>query len=247
MYLSKVELGASAARSDRFWAEVSRADGAHRALWRLMSRSPEQRRDFLFRQDHGARWPTFLVLSERPPVSDDDGLWKIGTKPFAPRLEEGQRLGFLLTANPVVRRGAVEPTTGKRRVVRHDVVFDAARREPKTAEESRVTSRVVEAAGLRWLRDQADRSGFRLVEERAPEIGDDGMLLPGGQATTAVRIGGYRQVRVWRAGEKPMRFSTLDFEGVLEVADPARFLDRVRKGFGPQKAFGCGLMLLRRA
>jgi CRISPR system Cascade subunit CasE len=50
-----------------------------------------------------------------------------------------------------------------------------------------------------------------------------------------------------RKGEAPIRFSTLDFEGVLVVRDPARFIAKVATGFGPQKAFGCGLMLLRRA
>jgi CRISPR system Cascade subunit CasE len=34
---------------------------------------------------------------------------------------------------------------------------------------------------------------------------------------------------------------------VLQVTDPAAFLAKVASGFGPQKAFGCGLMLLRRA
>ena len=41
--------------------------------------------------------------------------------------------------------------------------------------------------------------------------------------------------------------SNLDFEGQLEVTDPVVFLEKVKAGFGPQKAFGCGLMLLRRA
>ena len=32
----------------------------------------------------------------------------------------------------------------------------------------------------------------------------------------------------------------------LEVADPARFFDALVRGVGPAKAFGCGLMLVRR-
>jgi CRISPR system Cascade subunit CasE len=39
----------------------------------------------------------------------------------------------------------------------------------------------------------------------------------------------------------------LDFEGVLEVTDPVRFLAALANGFGRARAFGCGLMLIRRA
>jgi len=35
--------------------------------------------------------------------------------------------------------------------------------------------------------------------------------------------------------------------GALEIADPAAFLARLAQGFGRAKAFGCGLMLIRRA
>lgn len=40
--------------------------------------------------------------------------------------------------------------------------------------------------------------------------------------------------------------STLDFEGELSVTDPGIFLSALFKGIGPAKAFGCGLMLVRR-
>jgi CRISPR system Cascade subunit CasE len=41
-------------------------------------------------------------------------------------------------------------------------------------------------------------------------------------------------------------FGVLDISGVLEVRDPARFLARLIQGFGRARAFGCGLMLIRR-
>ena len=43
-----------------------------------------------------------------------------------------------------------------------------------------------------------------------------------------------------------MAFSTLDFEGALEVQDPTAFLSGIAHGFGAAKAYGCGLMLVRR-
>jgi CRISPR system Cascade subunit CasE len=41
-------------------------------------------------------------------------------------------------------------------------------------------------------------------------------------------------------------FGVLDISGVLEVHDPDRFLLRLAQGFGRARAFGCGLMLIRR-
>jgi CRISPR system Cascade subunit CasE len=43
-----------------------------------------------------------------------------------------------------------------------------------------------------------------------------------------------------------IRIGVLDLEGVLVVSDPARFCHCLAQGFGRAKAFGCGLMLIRR-
>ena len=40
---------------------------------------------------------------------------------------------------------------------------------------------------------------------------------------------------------------TLDFGGILTVVDPERFIEALYQGVGSAKAFGCGLMLVRRA
>ena len=41
-------------------------------------------------------------------------------------------------------------------------------------------------------------------------------------------------------------FGVLDISGVLIVEDPVRFLAAQAAGFGRARAFGCGLMLIRR-
>ena len=43
-----------------------------------------------------------------------------------------------------------------------------------------------------------------------------------------------------------MNWSALDFSGELTVIDPAAFIVALSKGIGPAKAFGCGLLLVRR-
>jgi CRISPR system Cascade subunit CasE len=35
------------------------------------------------------------------------------------------------------------------------------------------------------------------------------------------------------------------FQGVIEVQQPEKLAELLRKGIGPAKAFGCGLMLVR--
>ena len=44
-----------------------------------------------------------------------------------------------------------------------------------------------------------------------------------------------------------MLYSTLDLDGVLTVSDPASLAPAIGQGFGAAKAYGCGLMLIRRA
>jgi CRISPR system Cascade subunit CasE len=41
-------------------------------------------------------------------------------------------------------------------------------------------------------------------------------------------------------------FSTVDFSGELPVIDPIALAVALRDGIGHSKAFGCGLMLVRR-
>ncbi|HEY0866277.1 MAG TPA: type I-E CRISPR-associated protein Cas6/Cse3/CasE [Fimbriimonas sp.] len=247
--MSRLELKADAAERPAFWREVSSPGGAHRALWAVFSRSPEQSRDFLFRRDEGgpggAGRVRFFVLSKHPPASDDDGIWSIETRPFAPVIKAGDRLAFSLRASPTVKRPARE-TGGEKsaRGRRHDVIRDQVLRSVKGGEPIDVAE-AVRVAGMRWLSAKADQAGFDLPAD-APAETDDGMPFAA-DVHAPLRIGGYRRHRIYRSGAKPILFSTLDFEGVLVVREPARFVEQVASGFGPQKAFGCGLMLLRRA
>lgn len=248
MWLSRLELRGDAPERTAFWREVASPGGAHQALWKVFSRAAEQRRDFLFRQDEGraggAGRVRFIVLSQHPPTRDGGGLWSVETKPFAPVLEPGDRLAFSLRASPTVKRPAGresgEPAPqGKR----HDVVQDLRLRSEGEGRPLELID-AMRVAGLRWLNAKAARAGFEVLAEVEDE--NDGMSFAA-EVRTPVRVDGYRRHRVHRTGAGPIRFSTLDFEGVLVVREPARFIEQVTTGFGPQKAFGCGLMLLRRA
>ncbi len=161
----------------------------------------------------------WMTLSSRPPA-DPHGLFDLDFKSFAPALAAGDRLGFRLRANPTVSRS---PGPGKRGV-RHDVVMDALFKD-----EARAQARpdAVIDAGRAWLAAQGTRRGFTPDAE--------------------VAVDGYDQLRLPRPGKAALRYSVVDFEGVLTVDDPPAFLSALAAGFGRAKAFGCGLMLIRRA
>lgn len=51
----------------------------------------------------------------------------------------------------------------------------------------------------------------------------------------------------FRRGNRVGKIVTVTFEGLLRVTDPGAFVALLESGVGPAKAFGCGLMLVRRA
>ena len=193
----------------------------HHLVWSLFADDPNRRRDFLWREMETG---VFLILSARQP-EDRHGLFEIAEpKPFTPVLEAGDRLAFSLRANPVIRRRG----PSRSRSVKHDVVMDALRPGPKG---DRAAHRLVAVRehGLAWLERQGVRAGFTV-------------------RANGVRVDGYDQHRIARKGSAPsMLYSTLDFEGVLTVSDPDPLLPAIARGFGAAKAYGCGLMLIRRA
>ena len=191
----------------------------HHLVWSLFADGSDRQRDFLWREmDTGV----FLILSARPP-EDRHELFEIAEpKPFTPALETGDRLGFSLRANPVIRRR----DSLRRRSVKHDVVMDALRPHPK-GDRADHRFAAVREQGLAWLERQGASAGFAVDPQ-------------------CVRVDGYEQLRVSRKGSAAMSFSTLDFEGLLTVSDPGTFLSSIVRGFGAAKAYGCGLMLIRR-
>lgn len=81
-------------------------------------------------------------------------------------------------------------------------------------------------AALAWLLARGEALGVRFDGE-------------------ACRVDAVRPLRIPRPGQAPIAFTTADFRGVLEVADPARLAQAATSGVGRAKAYGCGLLLLR--
>lgn len=83
-----------------------------------------------------------------------------------------------------------------------------------------------------WLCERGKKHGFAIAKDKKGEF-------------LKFQAEGYR----WHALPQKGRsagFSSIDFEGEIEVLDPTLFVESLFSGIGPAKAFGCGLMLVRR-
>jgi CRISPR system Cascade subunit CasE len=203
--------------------ESARISASHRLVWTLFGDVPERARDFLWRESEPG---TFYLLSERAP-QDHHGIFSLDEpKIFAPALAVGDRLAFALRANATVARSAGKGARGKP----CDVVMDALHALPQDQRSARRQA-LAEEVGCSWLSRQGTGAGF--------------VLVPGGGKSV---VSGYRTVRLERERRGVSgQLGVIDFEGVLEVVDPVAFLAAITKGFGRAKAFGCGLMLIRRS
>ena len=61
-----------------------------------------------------------------------------------------------------------------------------------------------------------------------------------------VAVAGYEPLAIRDAGANALRLSVIEFDGLLTVREPDAFLVKLARGFGRGKAFGLGLMLVRR-
>ena len=221
MYMSKVSLTGPEAKTVLSGGEYRH----HQALWSLFSDSPDRQRDFVYRRLDGEPGLVFLVVSERPPT-DRMGGWAMETKEYAPVLNAGDRLNFSLRANPV-RTG--RNADGKQ--ARFDVVMDrkkALRQKGLGPDGMPSQADIAQEAGVEWLMASQQKLGMDVTLE-------------------GLRADGYRILEMPRgSGKGKVRIATLDFEGVCLVVDPDRMQKALFNGIGPAKAFGCGLLLIKR-
>jgi CRISPR system Cascade subunit CasE len=83
-----------------------------------------------------------------------------------------------------------------------------------------------------WLTEKGKGNGFMLVRDDQKD-------------RLKFQAEGYQWHALPKKG-KTAGFSSVDFEGEIEVIEPERFAEALFSGIGPAKGFGCGLMLVRR-
>lgn len=193
-------------------------DRGHGLIWSLFAATGDEKRTFLYRRiDAGS----FITVSARSP-EDAHNLWRIESKDYAPALRSGQRLRFVMRANPVISARSPGAQRGKKVDAVMHAKFKLAREERKAFKEGA-------DAALDWLIARGSTLGAEFDRERCSATG-------------------YNQVIIRKAGNsKPITFSEIDYEGVLTIADPARFTSALFTGVGKARSYGCGLLLVRPA
>jgi len=202
--------------------DARRMDAHHRLIWTAFAGDSEATRRFLWREDSNG---CFILLSDEPPHPAE--LFEAPEiKPFAPNLRPGDRLAFRMRVNATRTVKTGEPKSNGKRARKHqDIVMQALHSVPKG---ERATARMdkAQAATGDWLKAQGERYGFRVCK---------------------CDVSGYRVMELPGRGRNAPRVGIVDVDGVIEIARPEPFLERLKQGFGRAKAFGCGLMLIRRA
>jgi CRISPR system Cascade subunit CasE len=202
---------------------------AHRLMWTVMPQEvqghhPRGERPFLWR---AAEQNKYYMLGPQP--SAESPFFKIETKPYQPAFSPGDRLAFDLRVNATANRKTGVGADGRAERQRVDVAMDRMHAEEHgetVAGRGERRESAAQAAAAEWLTARGQRDGYRLAAMKL--VGNRAEMLP-------------------RRGGCPMRIGVFDLQGSLVVEDPVAFLRRVLAGFGRAKAFGCGLMLLRRA
>lgn len=206
-------------------------DAHHRLIWTLFP-GRTATRDFLWRAQGGGR---FFILSHRAPVQSD--LFRpLETTEFAPVLSPGEQLSFALRANATKDRRMAKDTAthGHQSHRRVDVVMDALHGTPgqtalgpdRLSERPYVRLQTAHRVASQWLAAQGERSGFALDR---------------------LQVEDYFVRQLARVGHERITFGVLDMTGMLTIREPRPFLAMLGAGLGRARAFGCGLMLIRRS
>lgn len=190
--------------------------GMHQDVWRLFADSPDRKRDFIYRQDENV----VLAVSERKP-EDDFGSWVIETKDYAPIINDGETLSFSLRVNPVVK----SRKSGKWQ--KHDAIQHERKKrlaEGGDADRFLVAQEVI----VSWLQKRKEQLGFSV-------------------ASNSVLIENYLfNQRMHKPNGKQGIISCVDVQGVCTVTNVDALKNTLFSGIGSAKAFGCGLLLVRR-
>ena len=189
-------------------------------LYRLDMLSPHNDFVLLVQSQMVPDWSFLLdhgpadYLLRTDPFGEENPAVKARTLAFRP----GQMLNFRLRANPTKRLGKTAQTNSGKRVGLY------------TADQQTT-----------WLQRKADQHGFLL---RRVQISQDERIKR--EQTIPVRVqpnSDAASISTEQAKKRQkLELFSVQFDGILQVTDPDRFLTAIQAGIGSGKAFGFGLL-----
>jgi len=274
MYLSRIHLTGDLTMEPKLAGFLRKGSyGIHQLLWELFDDGSRH----LFREENSQeqldtrkRLPLYYVLSEQQPKQDST-LFTVESKPYSPKLMEGDKLVFKLRANPTVSRRV----QGKKNSIRHDVVMDSKyqhileaclkagvlhkddiyTKDPsnKTVFKQKHTKKELQEKLFKkdTFADIDTKKQFFDQQEQRIETDTQNWLINRGEQhgfkVETVQATGYQWHKLIKTGShKNSGFSSMNYEGVLTVGNVSEFLKMLNHGLGPSKGLGCGLMLIHR-
>jgi CRISPR system Cascade subunit CasE len=126
--------------------------------------------------------------------------------------------------NPTI---CITDREGKSR--RHDVMMHAKKKAKAVninhADELKI---LMEQAALNWIHDEKRLSQWGVTLDCVPDIES------------------YQQHASQKRNAQAIKFSSVNFQGLLTLTNPVLFLKKYKEGFGRAKSLGCGLMMIRK-
>ena len=226
MYLSKIEF--SPAHLDEMVKILSRGlYFEHQMIWDLLPENKDTNRDFLYRRDDSKHLPFYYLLSAREPVKSDSR-FSVQTQSFAPQLKAGDMLQFNLRANAV--KTIKTDDASAKKIKRRDIIeykVDEYKNKSYKRKDMPPAAVIHLEAGNEWLKKQGERCGFELKN---------------------LMVENHQYYKIKKPGDPNKRqFTSIDFLGQLQVTEPQKFIEMaLLNGIGRSKAYGCGLLLIRR-
>lgn len=139
------------------------------------------------------------------------------------RLQNGQILSFRLRANPT--KCIAKPTRGDEEL--------KGKRVGLLREEEQV----------KWLVRKGVSCGFEVLMKKIKDRNGKVEVVP---SVNVCREGKQECRKMEEGHSHKMTHLTVCFDGVLRIIDAGVFRNSLTRGIGPAKAFGCGLMLVKK-
>ena len=194
----------------------------HQAVMELYSQHNDPGR-VLYRAEAAANEAVVLVQSQRKPSAEN---LTLGLKPMgvtkeidlANAFQKGAQYKFRLVAAPAMR--PVKPNADGTR-----------NRKPYYKQEEQ----------MQWLIRKSEKGGFSLISQEPQQewLGFDEADL---SQVTITPIG----KKEGKKEGKTITIYAVQFDGYLQVEDPALFYQAVKSGIGAAKGFGMGLLSLKK-
>ncbi len=221
----------------------------HQTIWKGFQglKQGERERRFLYRHEETDSHHSVFVQSVTEPdwsfLDNEAEGTTAQMKTFDPnKIEPDVRFKFFLRSNPVIyRKGYTDPDAqqkkrqGQRRiVVGAGMEYLAARLGVSIHD---LPSR--EEKQVEWLKNKGTQGGFTIEYDDL----DRPLLIVGPSLDHIVRK---PKVHCKPKEDEFITITGVDFTGILRVTDPVLFEKSLREGIGRSKAFGFGLLSIKR-